>query len=221
MTSLLKITGLEVSVGEKQVLKDFSLEIQPGEVHFLAGPNGAGKSTLAGAIAGLERFKVTAGEILFSGQNLTKLSPDKRAKAGVFLAFQEIPEIPGTTVFELLEAELLAANKEPDIAELSKKVNELLEMLGLPLDYKNRDISGFSGGEKRKVELLQMFVLEPKLAILDEVDSGLDADSVKKLPFWLSNYKGALLIISHNPTLIKNFPRAIIHNLEGSYDRSI
>ena len=137
------------------------------------------------------------------------------------MAFQEIPEIPGTTVFELLEAELLAANKEPDIAELSKKVNELLEMLGLPLDYKNRDISGFSGGEKRKVELLQMFILEPKLAILDEVDSGLDTDSVEKLPFWLSNYKGALLIISHNPTLIKNFPRAIIHNLEGSYDRSI
>ena len=182
---MLEIKNLHVRVEDREILKGIDLVIRPGEVHAIMGPNGSGKSTLVQVLAGREAYEVTAGEVLYEGQDLLEMAPEERAQAGIFLAFQYPVEIPGVTNMYFIRQALNKIREARGLPQLDamdflKLVKQRVNELGLGEDFLNRPLNaGFSGGEKKRNEILQMAVLEPKLAMLDETDSGLDIDGVR------------------------------------------
>ncbi|MDC0948463.1 Fe-S cluster assembly ATPase SufC [Gammaproteobacteria bacterium] len=182
---MLKISNLTATVEDKPILKGINLEVKPGEVHAIMGPNGSGKSTLANIIAGRDDYEVTGGSIEFLGQDLLELEPEERAREGVFLAFQYPVEIPGVSNIYLLKSALNAARKhrgesQVDAMEFLQMIREKLKLVEMKEEFLHRAVNdGFSGGEKKRNEIFQMAVLEPKLCVLDETDSGLDIDALK------------------------------------------
>jgi Fe-S cluster assembly ATP-binding protein len=181
----LEIRNLHVSAGDKQILKGVDLHVREGEFHALMGPNGSGKSTLANAIMGHPNFEVTDGQILFDGQDITEADPDERARAGLFMAFQYPVAIPGVTVAKYLRMVMNAhreANGEEAVSlkEFRKTVEAAMELTKVPREFSNRYLNeGFSGGEKKRMEMLQLALLAPRMAVLDETDSGLDIDALR------------------------------------------
>ena len=212
---MLHIQDLYVSIEGKEILKGFNLQVAPGEIHALMGPNGAGKSTLAKVLAGHPAYEVTSGAIFFEGQNISELSPEERAKLGLFMSFQYPLEIPGVTNFQFLHAAYNSCKGTISEAEFEKLLQEKMNLMNMKAEFKDRSLNeGFSGGEKKRNEILQMAVLEPKMAILDETDSGLDidamkivADGVKKL---LNSDRG-LLLITHYQRLLDYIKPDFVH----------
>jgi Fe-S cluster assembly ATP-binding protein len=211
MTALLDIKNLHVSVGEKEILKGVDLTVQPGEVHAVMGPNGTGKSTLAYLLAGREGYEVTEGTVTFLGQDLLALEPNERACLGVFLAFQYPVEIPGVAGTTFLKTALNAVRKyrgegELDAMQFLKHVRAKAKALGVSDEMLRRPLNvGFSGGEKKRNEVLQMAVLEPALAVLDETDSGLDIDALKVVADGVNAMRSperGMLIITHYQRLL-------------------
>ena len=219
---MIKIENLHARVAGKEILKGFSLEVKPGEVHALMGPNGAGKSTLGNILSGREGYEVTEGTVTYQGQNLLELAPEQRAAAGVFLAFQYPVEIPGVNNTYFLRAALNAQRKARGEAELDsmqflKLVREKLAVLHLKDELLHRGVNeGFSGGEKKRNEIFQLAVLEPKLAILDETDSGLDIDAMKSVADGVNALRSpdrAFLVITHYQRLLDYIKPDVVHVL--------
>jgi Fe-S cluster assembly ATP-binding protein len=181
----LEIRNLHVSAGDKEILKGVDLTVRSGEIHALMGPNGSGKSTLSNAVMGHPGFEVTDGSILFDGEDITEAEPDERARAGLFMAFQYPVAVPGVTVAKYLRTIMNAhrhhrGEEAISLKEFRKTVEATMEMVKVPREFSSRSINeGFSGGEKKRMEILQLALLEPKLAIMDETDSGLDIDALK------------------------------------------
>jgi len=219
---MLKIDNLHVRVAGREILKGLSLEVQPGQVHAIMGPNGAGKSTLGNVIAGRDGYEITAGTVLFEGHDLLALEPEQRAAEGVFLAFQYPVEIPGVNNTYFLRSALNAQRKVRGQAELDsmqflKLVREKLAVLHLKDELLHRGVNeGFSGGEKKRNEIFQMAVLEPKLAILDETDSGLDIDALKNVAEGVNALRSpdrAFLVITHYQRLLDYIKPDVVHVL--------
>lgn len=215
---LLEIKDLYVNAGEKQILKGLNLNIGKGEVHVVMGPNGAGKSTLANVIFNNQEYQKISGTIEFEGENINDLSTDKIAKKGVFMSFQTPEEIEGITSFNFLKyAKGKVEEKPVKVFELKEEVNKYVEELKINPKLVNRDLNvGFSGGEKKKNEILQMLVLNPKLAILDETDSGLDVDAIRIVSKGINMYKNennSVLIITHNNKILENIKPDFVHVL--------
>ena len=209
MEHLLDIRGISASADDKPILHDVSLSLDSGQCHVLMGPNGAGKSTLGHVIMGDPVYRTTAGSIVFDGVDLTDASPDKRSLAGIFLSYQAPVEIPGVPLYSFLRT---ICQKRPELKMTAKqfrrRVGELCEQLDMDSSYLTRELNvGFSGGEKKKVEMLQLLLLRPKLAILDETDSGLDVDALSVVSRGITAYResceGALLIITHNTRILE------------------
>ena len=176
---MLKIKNLKVKIEEKEILRGVDLEVGKGEVVALMGPNGSGKSSLSNTLMGNPNYEITGGEIIFEGKNINEMSPDERAALGIFMAFQYPVAIPGVTVREMLIASLRSRGQEVKAIDVKRQVEEIAKELRISDDLLSRGINeGFSGGEKKKMEILQMKILQPKLAILDETDSGLDLDAM-------------------------------------------
>ena len=220
--AMLKIDNLHVRVAGKEILKGLSLAVNPGEVHAIMGPNGAGKSTLGYVLAGREGYEVTQGRIEYDGTNLLELEPEARAAAGMFLAFQYPVEIPGVNNTYFLKAALNAQRKARREAELDsmqflKLVREKLAVLHLQDDLLNRAVNaGFSGGEKKRNEIFQMALLGPKLAILDETDSGLDIDALKMVADGVNAMRApdrAFIVITHYQRLLDYIVPDFVHVL--------
>lgn len=208
---MLVIKDLHASVDDTEIIKGISLTVNKGEVHAIMGPNGSGKSTLAKIISGHPQYEATAGEVTFEGKNLLEMDPEDRALAGIFMGFQYPVEIPGVNNAEFLRmaynARLIRDGKEElDPLDFDELLDEKMETLGMEKKYKERNLNeGFSGGEKKKNEILQMSILEPKLAILDETDSGLDIDALKVVANGvnkLRNEDNALILITHYQRLL-------------------
>jgi Fe-S cluster assembly ATP-binding protein len=219
---MLEIKNLHATVDGKEILRGLSLSIKAGEVHAVMGPNGSGKSTLSYVLAGREGYAVTAGEVLYRGQNLLALEPEQRAAAGVFLAFQYPVEIPGVANTTFLKHALNAVRKhrgqsELDAMQFLKLVREKTKALGIGDDMLKRAVNvGFSGGEKKRNEMLQMAVLEPALAILDETDSGLDIDALKIVADAVNALRSperAMLVITHYQRLLDHIVPDYVHVL--------
>jgi Fe-S cluster assembly ATP-binding protein len=222
MTSLLDIKNLRAGVGGKEILKGLDLTIGAGEVHAIMGPNGTGKSTLSYVLAGREGYEVTAGDILYKGKNLLDLEPNERACEGIFLAFQYPVEIPGVAGTTFLKAALNAVRKhrgedELDAMQFLKHVRGKAKELGVGDEMLKRAVNvGFSGGEKKRNEVLQMAVLEPSLAILDETDSGLDIDALKVVADGVNAMRSpdrSMLIITHYQRLLGYIEPDFVHVL--------
>ncbi|MBS0228927.1 MAG: Fe-S cluster assembly ATPase SufC [Proteobacteria bacterium] len=219
---MLKITDLHASVAGKAILKGLSLEVKAGEVHAIMGPNGAGKSTLGNILAGRDGYEVTAGSVEFEGKPLLELKPEERAAAGVFLAFQYPVEIPGVNNTYFLRSAFNAQRKtrgEPELDSMQflKKVREKLAVLHLKDELLHRGVNeGFSGGEKKRNEIFQLALLEPKLAILDETDSGLDIDALKSVADGVNALRTpdrAFLVITHYQRLLDYIKPDVVHVL--------
>ncbi len=212
---MLHIQDLYVSIEGKEILKGFSLRVAPGEVHALMGPNGAGKSTLAKVLAGHPAYEVISGAIFFEGQNINDLDPEERAKLGLFMSFQYPLEIPGVTNFQFLHAAYSACKGTITEAEFEKILQQKMNMMNMREEFKDRSLNeGFSGGEKKRNEILQMAVLEPKMAILDETDSGLDIDAMKIVADGvkqLINSERGLLLITHYQRLLEYIKPDFVH----------
>jgi Fe-S cluster assembly ATP-binding protein len=227
---MLEIRGLHADAGGREILKGIDLAIRPGEVHALMGPNGSGKSTLAGVLAGRPGFVVTKGEIRWLGRDLAPLAPEQRAREGIFLAFQYPVEIPGVTNNYFLKASLNAlrahrGEEELDAMEFMALVREKMKVVEMPKDLMSRSINqGFSGGEKKRNEVLQMLLLEPRLAILDETDSGLDIDALRVVANGVNHLRGperAMLVITHYQRLLDYIVPDRVHVLsDGRIVRS-
>jgi Fe-S cluster assembly ATP-binding protein len=216
----LEIRGLHASVEGKEILKGIDLTIRQGEVHALMGPNGSGKSTLANVLMGRPTYKVTAGEVRFRGEDITALSPDKRAQLGLFLAFQYPTEIAGVSVVNFLRTAYNAVKGEKTSALAFRKLmKEKMDLLGVEDEMVRRYVNqGFSGGEKKKNEVLQLAVLEPAIAILDETDSGLDIDSLKSVAQGVDKLIGpslGVLIITHYQRILNYITPDHIHVMMG------
>ncbi len=205
---LLQTEALNVSAGGKEILHGIDLTIEEGETHVLMGPNGAGKSTLGFAVMGNPRYEITAGSVTFNGEDITEESADKRARAGMFLSFQEPLEVPGLPLESFLRSVIAQrTGRNVRMKEFRQKLYEAMDLLQLDHSYASRDLNvGFSGGEKKKIEILQLLMFEPKLAILDETDSGLDIDAVRLVSAGIRAYqeeqKGALLVITHSTRIL-------------------
>ena len=220
--SLLKIKDLNVEIDGKQILKDFNIEVKAGEVHAIMGPNGTGKSTLANAIAGRDAYEVTNGSILLDGKELLEMDPDERAREGVFLAFQYPIEIPGVTTTNFMKAAINERRKqngeEPIKAkDFLKMMKERMKYVEIDQKYMSRELNvGFSGGEKKRNEIFQMAMLEPKLAVLDETDSGLDIDALRIVANGvnkLKNKDNGFIIITHYQRLLEYIIPDFVHVL--------
>ncbi len=216
-TPLLNIAGLTASVDEKTILQGIDLAVGAGETHVLMGPNGAGKSTMGHVIMGDPVYTVNEGTITFDGQDITELSPDKRSRAGLFLSFQAPVEIPGVPLSSFLRAQIAGRpGLEMKGKEFRRRVKELAAELDMDTAYLNRELGvGFSGGEKKKVEMLQLLLLQPKLAILDETDSGLDVDALGVVSRGMDAYRkstdGSLVIITHNTRILEHLEVDRVH----------
>ena len=206
---LLKIENLSVEIEDKALLHGVSVEVGSGETHVLMGPNGAGKSTLGYTIMGSPEYRVTGGSIVFDGADITNETPDKRAKRGIFLSFQNPIEIPGITLSDFLRNALeQITGQRMKLWDFKKQLKAAMNVLQMDAAYADRDLNvGFSGGEKKKAEILQLLMLKPKLAILDETDSGLDVDAVRTVSAGIAAYRescgGSLLIITHNTKILE------------------
>ena len=206
---MITIKDLHVTIDDKEILKGINLAINQGETVVLMGPNGSGKSTLANVLLGNERFVVTKGDVQLDDKSILELGPDERAKKGLFMSFQHPPEIPGVTIKTLLKTALNARNEEKiRPAALNKKISEALTSLKMDESFIDRPVNeGFSGGERKRAETLQLLVLEPRLAILDETDSGLDVDALRIVGEGVKAAKtseNAFLIITHYPRILKH-----------------
>ncbi|AMB93352.1 Fe-S cluster assembly ATPase SufC [Aerococcus sanguinicola] len=216
--STLEIKDLHVSVEENEILKGVNLTINTGEVHAIMGPNGTGKSTLSAAIMGHPAFEVTSGEILLDGENILEMETDERALAGLFLAMQYPSEIPGITNAEFMRAAINARRPEDDkisVMDFIKKLDEKMEVLEMPEEMAERYLNeGFSGGEKKRNEILQMLMIEPTFAILDEIDSGLDIDALQVVANGVNSMRGdkfGSLIITHYQRLLDYIVPDYVH----------
>jgi len=218
--SLLEVKNLQVRVEEREILHGLSLTVNQGEVHAIMGPNGSGKSTLSHVIAGKPGYEVTGGEILFKGENLLEMSPDARAAKGVFLAFQYPVEIPGVATMTFLRTALNAQRKargedEYSTPDFLKKVREVAARLNIPQDMLRRGVNvGFSGGEKKRNEVLQMALFEPSLCILDEMDSGLDIDALRVAADGVNALRSpdrAMVVITHYQRLLNYIVPDVVH----------
>jgi Fe-S cluster assembly ATP-binding protein len=221
---MLEIRDLKAQVDGKDILKGLSLRVNAGEVHAIMGPNGSGKSTLANVLAGREHYDVTGGEVLYEGRNLLELPPEERAREGVFLAFQYPVEIPGVNNVYLLKAALNAVRKhrgepEVDALEFLQLVKEKMQLVEIGEEFLYRSVNeGFSGGEKKRNEILQMAVLEPRLAILDETDSGLDIDALKIVASGVNSLRSperAIVMVTHYQRLLNYIVPDFVHVLAG------
>jgi len=219
---MLSIKNLHASVEDKEILKGINLDIKAGEVHAIMGPNGAGKSTLSSIIAGNETYEVTAGEILLENEDISELAPEERAHKGVFLSFQYPVEIPGVSVTNFMKTAINESRKargQEDMPanEMLKLIREKSELLEIDRKFLSRSLNeGFSGGEKKRNEIFQMAMLEPKLAILDETDSGLDIDALRIVANGvnkLKNEKNAVLVITHYQRLLDYIIPDFVHVL--------
>lgn len=224
MTSSLSIKNLRVSIDDKQILKNLSLEVKLGEIHAIMGPNGSGKSTLAYALAGHPKYEVEGGEVWMDGINLLELSPDERARMGLFLAFQYPTSIPGISMANFLRTAVNAIkgeangdgkNKGIPITEFRKMMTEKMELLKMDKSFARRYLNeGFSGGEKKRAEILQMALLEPKYAILDETDSGLDIDALKVVSEGVNALTGpdrSFIIVTHYQRILNYIKPDFVH----------
>lgn len=207
---LLEVKNLHVDVEDKQILHGVNLEIGKGETHVLMGPNGTGKSTLGYALMGNPRYTVREGEIWFDGKNITEEAVNERAKAGIFLSFQNPLEVPGVTLSSFIRNALeQKTGKRIRLWDFKKELERTMEILQMDPSYAERDLNvGFSGGEKKKAEILQLLMLKPSLAILDETDSGLDVDAVRTVSAGIEEYqkncKESLLIITHSTKILES-----------------
>ena len=241
---MLKAKNLRVAIKGKEILKGIDLEVGVGQLHVLMGPNGSGKSTLAQVIAGHPSYIINGGSIIFNGKKMNKLTPDKRAKLGIFLAFQHPVEIPGVSVFGMLRKAKQVTSAKSQVPSKKKTYNsalktsnfatefrqELLEHLSalkLSGDFLRRSVNeGFSGGEKKRSEILQMVALKPKLVILDEIDSGLDVDALKTVATTLYHYnevnpRSSILLITHYARILKYLKPDFVHiMMDGKIVRS-
>jgi Fe-S cluster assembly ATP-binding protein len=219
---MLTIFNLHAGVDDKEILKGVNLKIKAGEVHAIMGPNGSGKSTLAGVLAGRDAFNVTEGDVLFEGKNLLDMDPEERAREGIFLAFQYPVEIPGVSNKYFLRAALNAIRKargqeELDAVEFLQLIKEKLEALHIDEELMNRPVNeGFSGGEKKRNEIFQMAILDPKLCILDETDSGLDIDALRTVADGVNAMRSpdrAIVVITHYQRLLNYIVPDKVHVL--------
>lgn len=217
---MLKIKNLHAKVGDLKILKGINLEINPGEVHAIMGPNGSGKSTLSSVIAGKEEYEITRGEINFEGEDLTEFEAEERAHKGVFLSFQYPVEIPGVSVTNFMRTSLNANRKARGLEdmpanEMLKMIREKSELLDIDRKFLSRSLNeGFSGGEKKRNEIFQMAMLEPKLAILDETDSGLDIDALRIVANGVNKLRtpqNATLVITHYQRLLDHIIPDFVH----------
>ncbi len=221
---MLSIKELHSQIADKNILNGLNLEVKAGEVHAIMGPNGSGKSTLANVLAGRDGYDITKGSVTFEGENLLEMSPEERACAGVFLAFQYPVEIPGVNNIYLLKAGVNAIRKsrgeiELDAVEFLAMVREKIKLVKMKEDFMSRGVNeGFSGGEKKRNEIFQMAVLEPKLAILDETDSGLDIDALKIVAEGvnsLRNEERSIILVTHYQRLLNYIVPDHVHVLAG------
>ena len=227
---MLEIKNLRAEVGEKEILRGIDLHVDAGEVHAIMGPNGSGKSTLAHVLAGRENYQVTAGEVTYAGQDLLAMSPETRAREGIFLAFQYPVEIPGISTTYFLKAAVNAIRKHRGLEELDAMeflglIKDKLKLVEMDQNLINRPLNeGFSGGEKKRNEILQMAVLDPKLAILDETDSGLDIDALRIVASGVNALRRedrAMIVITHYQRLLNYIVPDFIHVLhQGRIIRS-
>jgi len=228
--ALLEIKNLHATVGNREILKGIDLSINPGEVHAIMGPNGSGKSTLAQVLSGRELYVVTAGQVIYDGQDLLELSPEDRARAGIFLAFQYPVEIPGVSNMYFLKAALNTVRKSRGLEELDafdflNLVKEKMKLMEMDQALLNRPVNtGFSGGEKKRNEIFQMAVLEPKLAILDETDSGLDIDALRTVAGGVNALRSperSMIVVTHYQRLLNYIVPDFVHVLsEGRIVKS-
>ncbi len=221
---MLQVKNLHASINDKEILRGIDLEIKSGEVHALMGPNGSGKSTLAAVIAGKEEYKVTDGLILFDNEDLDDLAPEERAHKGIFLSFQYPVEIPGVTVTNFIKTAINETRKAKGLEDLPAKemlklIREKADMLEIDRKFLSRSLNeGFSGGEKKRNEIFQMAMLEPKLAILDETDSGLDIDALKIVAKGINKLKSkdnAVVVITHYQRLLEYIVPDFVHVLHN------
>jgi Fe-S cluster assembly ATP-binding protein len=219
---MLDIQGLRAKAGDKEILRGIDLHVGAGEVHAIMGPNGSGKSTLAHVLSGRENYEVTAGTVTYQGQDLLALSPEARAREGIFLAFQYPVEIPGVSTTYFLKAALNAVRKhrgleELDAMEFLALIKEKMKLVEMDQALLNRPLNeGFSGGEKKRNEILQMAVLDPKLALLDETDSGLDIDALRVVASGVNALRGkdrAMIVITHYQRLLDYIVPDFVHVL--------
>ena len=228
--ALLEIKDLHGTVGEREILKGINLKVNAGEVHAIMGPNGSGKSTLAQVLAGRELYHVTGGEVTDDGKDLLALSPEDRAREGIFLAFQYPVEIPGVSNMYFLKAALNTIRKHHDLPELDamdflERIREKMSAMNMDQTLLNRPVNtGFSGGEKKRNEIFQMAVLEPRLAILDETDSGLDIDALKLVAAGVNAMRSAdraMVVVTHYQRLLSEIVPDFVHVLaEGRIVKS-
>ena len=221
---MLSVTNLDVAVNGGMILNELNLEVQAGEVHAIMGPNGSGKSTFANVLAGHPGYEVTAGSVIYEGQDLLQMDPEERARQGVFLAFQYPVEIPGVSNVYLLKAAVNEIRKhrgesELDAVKFLKLVREKLKLVDMKEEFLHRAVNeGFSGGEKKRNEIFQMAMLEPKLAILDETDSGLDIDALKVVAQGVNELRDAsrsIVMVTHYQRLLDYIVPDYVHVLAG------
>ncbi|MFZ3432781.1 Fe-S cluster assembly ATPase SufC [Vibrio harveyi] len=219
---MLTINNLKAQIEEQEILKGVNLQINPGEIHAIMGPNGSGKSTLASTLAGREDYEITDGSVDFNGKDLLELDPDERTGEGVFLAFQYPVEIPGVSNHLFLQASVNAVRKYRELPELERfeladLIEEKIELLNMPKDLLSRSVNvGFSGGEKKRNDILQMAVLDPQLCILDETDSGLDIDALKEVANGVNSLKDgkrSFIIVTHYQRILDYIKPDFVHVL--------
>jgi len=219
---MLNVKNLNVSINEKEILKNFNLDINEGEIHVIMGPNGVGKSTLSKVLIGDSNYKITSGDINFYNEDLQRLTVDERSRKGIFVAYQLPQEIEGVNNIDFLKTAVMARNEKPiNLFKFAKDIENLSNDLKLKENMLYRNInSGFSGGEKKKNEILQMRLLQPKLVILDEIDSGLDVDSLKVVCDNVIKYleempKTSVIIITHYPRILEYIKPDYVHIMKN------